>query len=57
MGSQCSFSRRVVEWWWQSAKRTNLAAKFYFLGRGWMTEVGVGSNKSLGCIFSEKPAD
>ena len=28
MGSQCSFSRRGVEWWWQGAKRMSLAAEF-----------------------------
>ena len=28
MGSQCSFSRRGVAWWWRGAKRTSLAAKF-----------------------------
>ena len=28
MGSQCSFPRRGVEWWWRGAKRTSLAAKF-----------------------------
>ena len=27
MGSQCSFTRRGVECWWQGAKRTSLAAK------------------------------
>ena len=32
MGSQCSFSRRGVEWWWRGAKRTSLAAKFEFSG-------------------------
>ena len=57
MGSQCSFSRRVVEWWWRSAKGISLAAKFRNCWKCWMTELGVGSNKSLGCIFNEKPAD
>ena len=27
MGSQCSLSRRGVEWWRRGAKRTSLAAK------------------------------
>ena len=62
MGSQCSFSRRDVEWWWRDAKRMSLAEKFWVFWRGWMTELGVptvavvkpwkdiGSNNSLGCI-------
>ena len=72
MGSQSSFSRRGVEWWWRGAKRTSLAAKFFnFLERlddrirctheetvalvePWDD---IGSNKSLGCVFGEKPAD
>ena len=74
MGSQCSFSRRGVEWWWQGAKRTSLAAKFCIFWRGcnlydrirctheetvavvkpWED---IGSNKSLGCVFSEIPAE
>ena len=28
MGSQCSFSRRGVEWWWRGAKGTSRPAKF-----------------------------
>ena len=27
MGSQCSFTRRGVEWWWRGAKRTSLGNK------------------------------
>ena len=69
MGSQCSFSRRGVAWWWRGAKRTSLAAKFWIFWRGWIRcshketvavvkpWKDVGSNKSLGCVFSEKPAD
>ena len=41
MGSQCSFSRRGVEWWWWGAKRTSLAAKFSIIWGGWMTELVV----------------
>ena len=33
MGSQCSFSRRGVEWWWLGAKRTSLAAVLNFRER------------------------
>ena len=71
MGSQCSFSRRGVEWWWLGAKRTSLAAVLNFRERlddrirctheetvaavkPWED---IGSNKSLGCVFSEKPWD
>ena len=73
MGSQCSFSRRGVEWWWRGAKRTSLAAKFLIsvlerlddrirctheetvaVVKPWKD---IGSNKSLGCVCSEKPAD
>ena len=43
MGSQCSFSRRGVEWWWRGAKKTSLAVKFWIFWRGWMTELGVPS--------------
>jgi len=73
MGSQCSFSRRDVERWWLGAKRMSHAAKFRIFWRGWITELGVsydnsyssqamrgyyiGSNMSLGCVFSKKPAD
>ena len=55
MGSQRSFSRTGVEWWWRGVKRTSLAAKFWIFWRGWMTELGV--TKSLGGVFSEKPVD
>ena len=47
MGSQCSFSRRGVEWWWWGAKRTSLAAKFWIFRRGWMTELGVPMRRQL----------
>ena len=47
MGSQCSFSRRDVEWWWQGAKRTSLAAKFWIFYRGWMTELCVPMRRQL----------
>ncbi len=64
MGSQCSFSRRGVEWWWRGAKRISLAAKFWIFWRGWMTGDSCSSQavrgyiyKSLGSVFSEKPAD
>jgi len=72
MGSQCSFSRRGVEWWWRCAKKTSLAAKFrVFLERlddrirctheetVALVEPweDIGSNKGHGCIFSEKPVD
>ena len=33
-GSQCSFSRRDVEWWWQGEKRTSKCSKVLkFWGR------------------------
>ena len=72
MGSQCSFSRRGIEWWWRGAKRTSLAAKFWIFCRELDVRIrctheervavvkpweDIGSNKSLGCVFSEKPAD
>ena len=77
MESQCNlyiykFSRTGVEWWWQGAKRTSLAAKFLNVLESLddrirctheetvaVVEPGedIGGNKSLGCIFGEKPAD
>ena len=67
MGSQCSFSRRGVEWWWQGTKRKVLNflermddrikcthEETFAVVKPWED---IGSNKSLGCVFSEKPAD
>ena len=52
MWSQCSFSRRGVVWWWQGAKRTSHKEAVAVV-KLWKD---VGSNKSLGCVFCEKPA-
>ena len=47
MGSQCSFFRRGVEWWWRGAMRMSLAAKFWTSWRGWMTELGAPMRRQL----------
>ena len=47
MGSQCSFSRRGVEWWRRGAKRTGFAAKLCIFWRGCMTELGVPTRRQL----------
>ena len=71
MGSQCSFFRRVVEWWWRGAMRMSCSKGSNFLERlddrnGCAQEEtvtvikpweNIGDNKSFGCIFSEKSAD
>ena len=72
MGSQCSFSRRGVAWWTPVCQENKSCSKVLnFLERLddrircthketvavvklWKD---VGSNKSFGCVFSEKPAD
>ena len=47
MGSQCSFCRRVAEWWWWDAMRTSLKADFWTFWR---------VDNRTGCIH-ETPLD